>query len=89
MKFRSCLLNVLSFKVGQEDGEKNTDDVSCLHQMSQAIIAAFRTQNALAKMVLDEFFEACEVNENEVVRYSNYYLQFVVLNFIYFCSFSK
>lgn len=50
---------------GQGDGKKKADDASCQHQLSKAIIAAFRTQNSLAKMILDEFFEVFQSNENE------------------------
>lgn len=42
-------------------------DVACLHQISKAIIAAFRVRNVLAKMMLDEIFEALKIDEDEMV----------------------
>lgn len=47
-------------------------DVAGLRQISKAIIAAFRVRNVLAKMVLDEIFEALKTDEDEMVKYISY-----------------
>lgn len=47
--------------------EKLGDSIG-LRQISKAIIAAFRIRNVLAKMMLDEIFEALKTDEEKNVQ---------------------
>ena len=59
-----------------KDDENSTLDTSYQRQMVRAIIAAFRTRNALAEMMLNEFFEAFKNDEEEMVI-ANFFFQCV------------
>ena len=65
-----------------KDDENSTLDTSYQRQMVRAIIAAFRTRNALAEMMLNEFFEAFKNDEEEMVMANFFFNAWASFHFL-------